>query len=265
MENILTKTGGAGGAGSLSRPNPGEGGRGAIAVTVGRGPMESKTIAGMRTPVLISVAGVFNDAGSPLLGRGRASRRGVRDGGGGADGAHGDGLGGLGREEAERARRRCLRSPGGRAHGAVQRMQLCRRNAGVLRVGEARVRRGDRLSVASRRARGHDPGQPDEFAKHPDADERHSFVELEVTYGETKEEVTGKVRIELYEELPQRVRQLQGAVRGEGRGGLRGSRSTGSCQVGTCRVVTSSAGTATKARRPWGRKVRTRSPTSASR
>ena len=45
------------------------------------------------------------------------------------------------------------------------------------------------------------PGQPDEFAKHPDADERHSFVELEVTYGETKEEVTGK-RIELRRACP---------------------------------------------------------------
>jgi hypothetical protein len=40
------------------------------------------------------------------------------------------------------------------------------------------------------------------FSKHPNADERHSFVEMEVTYGESKEETTvGTIRIELYEEL----------------------------------------------------------------
>jgi hypothetical protein len=41
----------------------------------------------------------------------------------------------------------------------------------------------------------------DEFIKHPQADARHSFVEMELTYGESKEQTVGKVRIELFEEL----------------------------------------------------------------
>ena len=41
----------------------------------------------------------------------------------------------------------------------------------------------------------------DTFVKHPEADTRHSFVEMELTYGESKEQTVGKVRIELFEEF----------------------------------------------------------------
>ena len=40
----------------------------------------------------------------------------------------------------------------------------------------------------------------DAFLKHPHTDARHSFVEMELTYGESKEQTVGKVRIELFEE-----------------------------------------------------------------
>jgi hypothetical protein len=43
--------------------------------------------------------------------------------------------------------------------------------------------------------------QNNSFVRHPNTDDRHSFVEMEVTYGESKEETVGTVRIELYEEL----------------------------------------------------------------
>ena len=39
------------------------------------------------------------------------------------------------------------------------------------------------------------------FVRHPNTDNRHSFVEMEVTYGESKEQEVGKIYIELYEEL----------------------------------------------------------------
>lgn len=68
------------------------------------------------------------------------------------------------------------------------------------------------------------PGQPADFEKHPDADARHSFVELELQYGEGKEQQSGKVCIELYEEFcPNACANFKALCAGEGGSGYAGT------------------------------------------
>lgn len=163
--------------------------------------METKTIAEMRTPVLITVVGVFNDGGYARCASvaQQLSRDFVT-----VDTE----LNALTETEWEEWAGKKCRELGDSAydHDLTQPMVLYNgcNYIGATQAFFSWARRIYDAEIDSQWLQdalmGTTPGQSTEFTKHPETDERHSFVQLELKYGEGKEETVGKVCIELYEE-----------------------------------------------------------------
>ena len=195
---------------------------------------ETKTIADMRTPVLLTVVGVFNDAGFLRCARVAAQLASEFVTVDAAPSA-------LTETDWEDWAAQKKRELGGAAyaHDAAQNPMVLYNGCNYIggtqaffawarRVYDAEIDAEwlqDAL-IGTTPARAYDAA----FEKHPDADARHSFVELELQYdgaGEGKEQEapqSGKVCIELYEELcPNACANFKALCAGKGGVGYAGT------------------------------------------